>query len=131
MGMGGSSVDNMSSGGLAVMIDPQTGIVYTTGRDYLNNIHIYHPDTGVQLVGFQMPEWDKLLELLKEVANVIPEVRWVGWDFAYTNKGWSFVEGNSRPGIATAQISEYNGKKELFKYMEEIFEKQSGEVTNE
>lgn len=127
MGMGGSHVDNMSSGGLAAMVDPETGIIYTTGRDWLNEIHIYHPDTGVQLIGYQLPEWDKLLELLNEIANVIPQVRFVGWDFAYTDKGWTFVEGNARPQCVSAQITEYNGKLHLYKAMDEIFEKQKEE----
>lgn len=124
MGMGDSHTDNMSSGGLAAMIDPKTGIIYTTGRDWLNEIHLCHPDTGVQLVGFQLPEWDKLLALLKELSNVIPEVRFVGWDFAYSVKGWTFVEGNARPQCVSAQITEYNGKLYAYQEMKKLFDEE-------
>lgn len=118
IGMGNSNVDNMHAGGLACMVDPETGVVYSRGRDYMNHLHIFHPDTGVQLVGYQVPEWDKLMELLKEVVNVLPEVRLVGWDFAYSKDGWVLVEGNSHPGFAGAQISEFCGKMELIKSLE-------------
>ena len=121
MGMGGSHTDNMSSGGLAAMVDPKTGVIYTTGRDWLGEIHMCHPDTGVQLVGFQIPEWDKLMALVKEISNVLPEVRFVGWDFAYSEKGWTFVEGNARPQCVSAQITEYNGKLHLYRAMNELY----------
>ena len=120
MGMGGSHTDNMSSGGLAAMIDPKTGVIYTTGRDWLGEIHIAHPDTGVRLVGFQIPEWETLMSLVKEISHVIPQVRLVGWDFAYTDKGWTFVEGNSRPQCVSAQITEHNGKLHLYQEMERL-----------
>lgn len=129
MGMGGSHTDNMSSGGLAAMIDPKTGIIYTTGRDWLGEIHMCHPDTGVQLVGYQMPEWDKLMELLHEIVTVVPQVRLVGWDFAYSDKGWVFVEGNSRPQCVSAQITEFNGKLHLYENMYNMFvEETEGEA---
>ena len=111
MGMGGSHIDNMSSGGLAAMIDPETGVIYTSGRNWLGITHICHPDTGVQLVGYKMPEWEKLKETVTELSHVIPQVRLVGWDLAYTEKGWVLVEGNARPQCVSAQITEFNGNK--------------------
>lgn len=117
MGMGDNHTDNMSSGGLAAMVDPETGIIYTTGRDWKGDVHIFHPDTGIQLVGFQIPEWDNLRKLVCELSNVLPQVRLVGWDLSYTDKGWVFVEGNARPQCVSAQITEYNGKLFLYENM--------------
>lgn len=128
MGMGGSHTDNMSSGGLAAMVDPETGIIYTTGRDWLGYEHIAHPDTGVQLVGFQIPKWDELKALVGKLANVIPEIRLVGWDLSLTEKGWVFVEGNARPQCVSAQITKYNGLLHLYKNMDNHLK---NEVTNE
>lgn len=113
MGMGESFTDNMSSGGLSVMVDPETGIACGTGKDWKGTEHIFHPDTGVQLVGMRIPEWDELLRLIDELARVIPQVRIVGWDLAYTDKGWIFVEGNAKPQCVSAQITKFNGKKYL------------------
>lgn len=110
MGMGGNHTDNASGGGLQAMIDPETGIINSVGRDWKGDVHMTHPDTGVQLMGFKLPEWDKAMELLKKVSNVIPELRLVGWDLAYSKNGWILIEGNSRPQCVSAQISSYNGK---------------------
>jgi len=121
MGMGGSHTDNMSSGGLAIIVDPETGIAYLPGRDWLGAEHIFHPDTGKQLIGLQIPEWDKLLELVDKLAHVLPEIRLVGWDLAYTERGWVFVEGNARPQCVSAQLTRFNGKLHLYKHMEEQF----------
>lgn len=114
MGMGGSHTDNMSSGGLAAMVDKETGIIYLPGRDWKGEEHIFHPDTGVQLVGYQIPEWDKLIELVSQLAEVLPELHLVGWDLSYTNKGWVFVEGNARPQCVSAQLTKINGKLHLY-----------------
>ena len=121
MGMGGSHTDNMSSGGLAAMVDPETGIIYSTGRDWKGDQHIFHPDTGIQLVGYQIPQWQQLKSLVSDLSKVMPQVRLVGWDLAYTPKGWVFVEGNARPQCVSAQITEYNGKLYLYQNMEKDF----------
>lgn len=122
MGMGGSHTDNMSSGGLAIIVDPKTGIAYLPGRDWLGAEHLFHPDTGVKLIGFQIPEWDKLIELVNKLSHVIPEIRLVGWDLAYTNKGWIFVEGNAKPQCVSAQLTTFNGKLYLYDNMEQEYD---------
>lgn len=122
MGMGGSHTDNMSSGGLAIMIDPKTGIAFLPGRDWLGAEHIFHPDTGVKLIGFQIPQWNQLLELVKELSHVLPEIRLVGWDLAFTDRGWIFVEGNARPQCVSAQLTRFNGKLHLYQKMDLEFE---------
>lgn len=124
MGMGGSHTDNMSGGGLGAMVDPETGILYEQGRDYLGKSHLFHPDTGVKIIGLQLPEWNQLLELVKELSSVIPQVRLVGWDFAYSDKGWDFVEANSRPQCLTAQITTINGRLHQYQEIEEIFDRE-------
>lgn len=117
MGMGDSHTDNMSSGGLAIMVDPETGIAFLPGRDWLGAEHLFHPDTGIQLIGFQIPQWAELRQLVNKLSNVIPEIRLVGWDLAYTDKGWIFVEGNARPQCVSAQLTNFNGKLHLYRAM--------------
>ncbi|MGX7198049.1 sugar-transfer associated ATP-grasp domain-containing protein [Enterococcus olivae] len=124
MGMGGSHTDNMSGGGLGSMVDPETGILYEEGRDYLGKVHLFHPDTNVKIIGLQLPEWDQLRMLVKELSNVVPQVRLVGWDFAYSEKGWDFVEANSRPQCLTAQITTINGRLHQYLEIEEIFDQE-------
>ena len=128
MGMNGNYTDNMSSGGLGCMVDPKTGIIYTTGRDYLGHNHLSHPNTGEMLVGFQLPKWEEALEMLKTLSQVIPQVRLVGWDLAYTEKGWILIEGNASPQCLTAQISNYNGRLHQFQQIEEIYNKEVNQI---
>ena len=47
MGVDGSIVDNMNSGGIAAMIDPETGIIYERAKNYKGEEFIFHPNTGV------------------------------------------------------------------------------------
>jgi len=122
MGSGGSHTDNMSSGGIAANIDFETGIIYTHGRDWIGNEYMFHPDSNMQLVGFQMPEWDTVKSLIKEIANTMPEVRFVGWDLAYTTKGWIFVEGNAKPQCVAPQISQLNGKLHCYQSAKAIYD---------
>jgi hypothetical protein len=124
MGMGGNHTDNMSGGGLGAMVDPETGILYEQGRDYLGKSHLFHPDTGVKIIGMNLPDWDQLLAMVKELSAVIPEVRLVGWDFAYSEKGWDFVEANSRPQCLTAQITKINGRLDQYAEIEQIFDQE-------
>ena len=47
-------------------------------------------------MGFAIPAWDDLLSLAEKLAKVVPEQKYVGWDFALTDNGWILVEGNTR-----------------------------------
>lgn len=114
MGMSGSITDNTSGGGLGAMIDPETGIIMAPGMDVDANQYIFHPDTGVQIVGYQLPEWDKAVQTARDMARLIPEMRVVGWDLAYTSNGWVLVEGNSHPQCMAPQVTKLRGKKHLY-----------------
>ena len=122
MGSGGSHTDNMSGGGISALVDFETGVVCDCGRDYLGHRYIYHPDTNVQLVGLKLPHWDEVRGLACRLAAVLPEVRFVGWDLAYSDRGWVFVEGNAQPQCVAPQIMSYNGKLRNYKEMDKIYE---------
>lgn len=116
MGGNNSFVDNYSAGGLIAQIDIETGIVFTKGIRGSNREYIYHPDTQKQIVGFNVPAWHDAIELVKELATVVPEQRYVGWDIAYSDKGWVMVEGNGR-GWAIDQITSTKGVYGLYQKM--------------
>ncbi len=104
MGRGGSFVDNVGSGGIFARIDVETGKLSTDGYDTMNNLYPTHPDTGVRLKGFQIPDWEAAKALVKELAFIVPSNRYTGWDIAYTADGWVMVEGNSKGQFRGAQI---------------------------
>ena len=114
IGSGGGIIDNASSGGYAAEIDMKTGVVISEAcREDLTRL-VYHPDTGVKIVGLEIPKWDELLLLVDELARVVKEQKYVGWDLAYTENGWVMVEGNDRAMVTAVQMCRKEGIREAF-----------------
>ena len=105
MGRGESVVDNAGAGGIYAPIDIETGIIKDLARSERGEEFLFHPDTGVQIIGSQIPKWEELNTLLERVVRVVPEQIQVGWDFALTDNGWVMVEGNTNPVL---QVFESN-----------------------
>lgn len=102
-GRAGSVVDNVGAGGITALIDNETGIVSTDGVcgfDYFEK----HPDTGMAFKGFQVPDWEKLKELAFKAHSERPQQKLLGWDFAWTDKGfWDVIEVNPAPAFVSYQ----------------------------
>jgi len=118
IGRGSAVVDNAGSGGIMGNIDVATGTVYAAadelGRDYK-----IHPDTGVSLIGFTIPKWLEVLSLVKQMALVVPSVRYVGWDMALSPKGWVMIEGNDK-GQFVWQVADRNGFRAEFDNIKKV-----------
>lgn len=109
-------VDNFhAGGGMGAEADLKTGVVFTTAINMENERFIFHPVTGTQIVGFQIPNWDKVLEMVKEMATRVPQVRTIGWDVAVTQDGCCAVEGNSRCDFLICQMPQNIGRYEELK----------------
>ena len=109
MGRGNNVVDNFNAGGISGIIDASTGVIVTRGIDRARVEYLNHPDTGTQILGFQVPMWDEVVKLVTEAAKVVPEVRYVGWDVAISRDyGPLLIEGNSYPGQDAAQYPKEN-----------------------
>lgn len=105
LGNNRSITDNFDQGGIAAPIDHSRGIICGLPRDRLNRIFMYHPESGKKLIGFQIPCWQKVVELVYQLAEVLPYVRFVGWDIALTNNGIPImVEGNVHPGFQVQSV---------------------------
>lgn len=91
-----SQVDNLASGNIACPIDLDTGriIGYGVYSDITKGPVKVHPVTGVDLMGFQIPMWEEIMEATRNIALHRPENRGVGWDVAVTESGPDFIEGN-------------------------------------
>jgi len=91
-----SPVDNMAAGNIAAPIDEKTGIV--NGRAVYSDITKpeveFHPVTGVEIPGFQVPYWDEIIDMVKKAAKKHPQNRSIGWDVVVTEKGPGLIEGN-------------------------------------
>ena len=53
--------------------------------------------------------------MCKEAALVVPEVRFVGWDIGFTEKGPVMIEGNEYPGFGLVQHYKLKDTKTGFK----------------
>ena len=69
------------------------GGVFTPGTDDTGRCFERHPDTGVMIRGFQIPNWVELLHFTEEAAMHYP-MKYVGWDIALTPEGPALIEGN-------------------------------------
>ena len=94
LGRGDSYVDNTGQGGISVALDEGGRVIVAC--DEAGQYFEKHPDTGIPILKFQIPYWDKLISLVKEMSMVLPSVRYVGWDLALTDSGWVLVEGNDK-----------------------------------
>lgn len=115
MAFGNMPVDNLSSGGIAAVVDVDTGVVISQGIDINKSRYIKHPQTGKQIVGYKIPMWGKIVDVVKGAAGIVPEIRHVGWDVTINKNGEIvIIEGNheSAPGIL--QEIDQIGKRKMF-----------------
>lgn len=95
VGKGNSVIDNASAGGVFGVVNIETGRIYAACDRWGNSFDV-HPDTGKHLIDFEVPMWEDVKVLVKKAAQVLPEVHYVGWDVAVTNKGCVLIEGNDK-----------------------------------
>lgn len=113
MGRAGAIVDNASSGGIFACIDVETGCLCSDGfDDKYGKYFEKHPDSGITFKGWQVPRWNELLETAEKIHRLIPHHKYIGWDFALTEKGWVVVEGNW--GQLLSQYNDHIGLKRQF-----------------
>lgn len=117
IGRNGSFVDNGGAGGILVGIDKETGCLNTDGFDEFIRRYEKHPDSGIPFVGYQLPAFKEGVELSKKLSAMTPSVKFVGWDFTYTDHGWVVIEGNGMSQLIGPQIVWEKGVK---KEVEEI-----------
>lgn len=118
VGRAGSFVDNGGAGGILVGIDRDTGVLNTDGYDERNIRYASHPDSGITFKGYQLPQWDSMLAVCKEMSAKINKVKYIGWDMAHTDQGWVVIEGNGMSQMIGPQIVwQYGIKAELEAYI--------------
>lgn len=119
-GANGSQVDGRIEGGSFAGVDEKTGIIVTTAIDGKNNRFECHPNTGVKILGFQIPFWKEVLELTERALRHVDGIDFVGWDVAITESGPVIVEGNSRPALADYQLlfaKDFGGMKKKYAHL--------------
>ena len=102
-------VDNFSSGGMTCAIDLDTGILSCgiAGKGELERRlkkFDYHPDTGAQIAGKQIPDWDAIKSGVLALTNQFPYLNFVAWDVLLTPEGYCVIEGNASSGCGILQM---------------------------
>ena len=111
IGNGGRHVDNFNSGGMVAPLDEVTGIVKDRAIDKNKTLYENHPQTGTPIKGFQFPDWDKAMDMVKQAATRVSQVGYVGWDVAFGVDGPMLVDGNNFPGHDIYQLPEHTPDK--------------------
>lgn len=93
----GGVTDNFSSGSMYTFVRDGKIIVPAIDRD--DNIFYEHPISKVKIVGYEIPNYDKAIDLVKKCAKEVSEVKYVGWDVAITDNDAVIIEGNCFPGV--------------------------------
>ena len=112
----GGITDNFSSGSMYTFIKNGKIIVPAIDRD--DNVFYKHPISDVDLIGYEIPNYDKVVKLVKECAKEIKEVKYVGWDVAIRDNDVCLIEGNCYPGIYQIKPSFLSVKEGLVKIYE-------------
>jgi len=117
IGVGGNFISSAAAGSIVAGINAGTGVVYSTGFDKLGRITDVHPDTHFTIKGFKIPRWRQLCQKAIKMAECVPTLRYVGWDFAYDKEGeWIVMEGNENAELSGSQIINREGKREEFEH---------------
>lgn len=88
---------NGTSGNLSALINMEDHtlrqvLVKAAGGLYEEVVH--HPDTGVDLRNYPLPELQQALDLGYRCALAFPDIPAVGWDIVVTDQGAYVLEGN-------------------------------------
>lgn len=79
--------------------------------DDYGNIYKEHPLTHKKFADVKIKGVKEAFEIAKVLAKKIPEVRYIGWDFAFTENGPVLVEGNEYPGYGLFQFYKLKNKR--------------------
>jgi hypothetical protein len=93
-----NNVDNFNHEGLCVPIEIEEGIIKYPAIDKQGNLYEKHPLTNKAIVGFKVPNWDKVIKLCEDASLEIPEVGYIGWDVSVINDDVCLIEANEFPG---------------------------------
>lgn len=78
--------------------------------DYAN-VYKTHPMTGKNFSDVKINGVQEAFDMVVEAAEKIPQVRYIGWDIAFSKDGPVMVEGNEYPGYGLLQFYKLKGKR--------------------
>ena len=113
IGKGQKEVDNISSGGICVNIDINSGKFGNFAMSYDGKKFAQHPDTNFIFLNEKISRWDEIRNFTTESASKLPFFTYLGWDIALTMNGPVAIEINTSPAIDIMEMTS-RGLREAF-----------------
>lgn len=92
--------DNVGYGGVFCRVDAANGFFHSAERS-VNHVITpcpNHPDTGVLIEGY-VPYWDEVKRAVTEMCLTIPQLEYLGFDVAITDRGIKILEINKHQDL--------------------------------
>lgn len=97
-------VDNGSRGGLVAKVNLETGELSEARSLWTTDTYITHPDTGAQIQGASVPQWQEVRDEVVRLALLFPYLQFVAWDVLVTLDGPCVIEANTSSGVNILQL---------------------------
>ena len=111
IGGGRSIVDNIHQGGMVCELEKHTGTIVGPGYNLLGQRFVHHPFTGILLPGLIVPQWNKVLDTVKQAAMVTPNLGHCAWDIAVSETDVTLIEANEQGNFDLIQSCSQRGCK--------------------
>lgn len=119
-GCNGTFIANDCSGGITFPIETDTGRL-GVGQGMSTNGHRTHPDTGVQVAGLVIPDWERVKAFACDAHRNAPEgLNLIGWDICLSDGELSVIEGNNSPGFPELPDRHDNQWKRMKQYLDRL-----------
>lgn len=103
-------IDNQCAGGISTTISEDGRLGKKAFGGYSED-DIEKTDTGILLDGYQLPSYNKAIEMVKRLHLRLPSFNIVGWDIAIQEDGNPvLIEFNSLPGLSQSAFGSGMGK---------------------
>lgn len=110
IGRNGAVVDNQCAGGISTTISEE-GKLGEEAFGGFSGDSMMATDTGILLEGYQLPSYDKAIEMVKRLHLKLPFFNLVGWDIAIQEDGEPvLIEFNTNPGLSQSAFKSGMGK---------------------
>lgn len=116
IGANNNYVDNWAKGGIVVGInDDGTLKKYGFYKPGYGTKIVEHPISKVKFQGFKIPNYEIIINEIKNIHKLFKNIHSIGWDIAITEKGFSIIEGNDNYEISLHQVVDNKTYKYIIK----------------
>jgi len=110
----GNFIDNYvrgKTGNLLADVDIESGLVTraVSGFGVGLQVNCKHPDTGANIVGMKVPDWENLMAMVQKASLSLSGFRFQHWDVGLTSKGPVVFELNTAGDLYISELAKGSG----------------------